>query len=520
MEPEIKIGQCPRCLFRDEDKSEKKLFQCDLCGKWYCEKHVLPKPCYIVDLMKSDKDPTKWHYLNDDGLGHPDANYIEKQGVLPNSQPITPTQETKLPKPPIVIPIEGEEKRIRAFGMCPKCKCTDSDVIKDYPYKAILKCWNCYLKYGQRKNPPYHYIRLRKRRLHPRRPHKTRQQPTIRTEYSPPIPRISNLQQKKSAKKNIIAGAIIVSLLAIIYFSGALSYFDTQNSAPSQTPLPFTSPISSPATSPLSTPIVSPFSSSPIPQNLLVNPKTMHYPYTLRGISSEITFTVYGGMYDYLVSSEDSTVTYFGQQPSPEEITRIVTLRYMNESVEKPELQNLVSAIQQITSNEDDQVRIAISLVQNIPYDWNALSINSLDWKYPYEVLYTNTGVCSQKSMLLGCLLRELGYGCSILEYPNHAAVGIACPSQYAYYSGYAFVESTSPTIITDCFGDYVGEGKLPSSPSYVIIIQDGKAMNSISEEYQDCQTYQSLINMGPVLDESHYAQWQTIVSKYGIPIS
>jgi hypothetical protein len=229
-------------------------------------------------------------------------------------------------------------------------------------------------------------------------------------------------------------------------------------------------------------------------------------------------------MYDYLKSSENTTVyNYAGQQqPSPEEISRIVTLRYVNESVEEGELHNLASTIQQITSNEDDQARIAISLVQNIPYDWNSFTSNSTDWKYPYEVLYSNTGVCGQKSILLVCLLRDLGYGCSILEFPSqqHAAVGIACPSQYAYYSGYAFVESTAPSIITDCNEDYVGVGELPSSPSYIIVIQDGKVMNSVSEEYQDNQAFQSLISMGPVLDESHYSQWQALVTKYGLQVS
>jgi hypothetical protein len=102
----------------------------------------------------------------------------------------------------------------------------------------------------------------------------------------------------------------------------------------------------------------------------------------------------------------------------------------------------------------------------------------------------------------------------------NHAAVGIACPSQYAYYSGYAFVECSAPTIITYWYGDYVGAGKLPSSPSYAIVIQDGKVMNSVSEEHQDAQTFLSLNNMGPVLDEYHYTLWQAIVSKYGIQVS
>jgi hypothetical protein len=330
-----------------------------------------------------------------------------------------------------------------------------------------------------------------------------------------------NRKKKNSTKNAIIAGAIIVSLLSIIFFSGALNYFGSPNLTPSPTSIPFTSPISSPATSTFSTPFTPPISSPTTPQNLLVNPKTMHYPYTLRGVSSELTFTVYGSMYDYLASHEDSTVySSYGQQPSSEEVNRIVTLRYVNESIERGELQNLVNTIKQLTPNEDDQARIAISLVQNIPYDWNSFESNNIQSKYPYEVLYSNTGVCEQKSILLACLLRDLGYGCSILEFPNHAAVGIACPSQYAYYSGYAFVESTSPTIITDCYENYVSSGKLPSSPSYIIVIQDGKVMSSVSEEYQDCQTYRSLINMGSVLDESHYAQWQAIVDKYGIKVS
>jgi hypothetical protein len=519
MEPEVKIGQCPRCLARDADQNEKKLFRCSLCGVWYCEKHVLPKSCYIVDLGKPDKDPTKWQYLNDDDSGHPDAKFIEKQRLSPVSIPLTPTKETELPEPPVTIPIQSGETRSRTFGTCPKCKCTDSDIIKDYPHKAILKCWNCHLKYGQRKYSPYHYIHLRKRRANPKRPQRTRQQPISMSDDRPPVPRLVNPKKKKSANTAVIAGAVIVSLLVIVFFSGALSYFNSQTQSPTPSLMP--SSVFSPVASPVSSPNTPPVSSPVTQQNLLVNPKTMHYNYTLRGVSSELSFTVYGGMYDYLTSHEDSTVhSSFGQQPSSEEVSRIVTLRYVNESIEQGELQNLVNSIKQLTPNEDDQARIAISLVQNIPYDWNSFESNNIQAKYPYEVLYSNTGVCGQKSLLLACLLRDLGYGCSIFEFPNHAAVGITCPSQYAYNSGYAFVESTSPTIITDSYGDYVGAGKLPSSPSYIIAIQEGKVMVSVSEEYQDCQTYQSLINMGPVLDESHYNQWQSLVSKYGIHVS
>jgi hypothetical protein len=386
----------------------------------------------------------------------------------------------------------------RKVGSCPKCHCDGSDIVRYSAEWATFRCWNCGLEYGQNRAFPYNYFRV----------HKSK--------------------NKSRGKKAIVAFTLVIGIIiASIVLAYAINDLSiNSNSIPQKTPsytTNFTLTTPTPIEAPTIAPTIAPTVSSPVtPQNLLVNPKIMHYHYTLRGVFSDLTFTVYQGMYDYLVSSEDSTVSYYGQQPSPEEITRILTLRYVNEGVEQGELHNLVSYIKARTPNEDDQARIAISLVQNIPYDSNGVLTNSIHYKYPYEVLYTNTGVCEQKSMLLVCLLRELGYGCSILEFPsqNHAAVGIACPAQYAYYSGYAFVESTTPSIITDWQGDYVGAGKLPSSPSYVIVIQDGKVMNSVSEEYQDNQAFQSLINMGSVLDESHYTQWQAIVSKYGLLVS
>ena len=206
MDTESKIGQCPECIVRESDKAEKQLFLCSFCEKWLCEKHIQPKPCYIVNLGKND--PNKWNYLNDSSRGHPDPIYTERQERPIPILPLTPTEETKLPEPPDSIPIEVEERKNRPFGTCPKCKCTDSEIIKDYPGKAILKCWNCHLKYGQRKYPPYHYIRLRKRRPQstPQRP---RQQPITRSNVTiTPTPRTSNRKKNNSAKKLSLQGLL------------------------------------------------------------------------------------------------------------------------------------------------------------------------------------------------------------------------------------------------------------------------------------------------------------------------
>lgn len=106
--------------------------------------------------------------------------------------------------------------------------------------------------------------------------------------------------------------------------------------------------------------------------------------------------------------------------------------------------------------NENQIVELISTFVETIPYDQDKLDrrtsgMDTLTEKitHPYEVLYTNTGVCQDKSYLAYALLKELGYGVSIFLFPNpednHMAVGVKCPLQYSNYnSGYCFVETTS----------------------------------------------------------------------------
>jgi len=260
----------------------------------------------------------------------------------------------------------------------------------------------------------------------------------------------------------------------------------------------------------------------PAPPNLETGATTRTFDYVLRGRSGSITTTLYSGIENYLGSiSKPATCVRYNGDPSSctQEETRLYYLKYLDESSQKKTLNELVSRIKSQTSNKDDQARIAISLVQNIPYDYNSLNSRSTDMKYPYEVLYQNTGVCSEKSLLLAYLLRELGYGVVLFEFEseNHMAIGIKSPSQYSYKnSGYAFIEATTPSIVTDSNGDYVGAGKLTSSPE-IMQISQGDTFSSVSEEYLDAQLFNQLLSMGQVLDISHYNQWVGLMQKYGM---
>ena len=242
------------------------------------------------------------------------------------------------------------------------------------------------------------------------------------------------------------------------------------------------------------------------------NPKDVTLDYILRGKKSNIDYTVYGGLNDYLVGL-DRVVWYSIVPPTDE----YMTLRFVTEEHQSKYISPLAEKIKQITDNTDDQARIAISIVQTMPYDWDSFS-NGSDNRYAYETLYDQTGVCADKTSLLAVLLKELGYGVVIFNFSSesHEAIGIKCPMEYSYLdSGYCFVEATTPSIITDSQGDYVGVGKLTSTPE-IYTVADGKSFDSVTEEYKDYQTYLRVTSKGQTLNEVDYATWKRITDKYG----
>ena len=96
---------------------------------------------------------------------------------------------------------------------------------------------------------------------------------------------------------------------------------------------------------------------------------------------------------------------------------------------------------------QDQTAEFLLALVQYIPYDKAKLNQNPLQPNYPYETLYKDTGICSDKTFLAVAILRELGYGAAILDFPNlnHSAAGISCPaSESLNNSGYCYVETTN----------------------------------------------------------------------------
>jgi len=101
--------------------------------------------------------------------------------------------------------------------------------------------------------------------------------------------------------------------------------------------------------------------------------------------------------------------------------------------------------------SDDQIVELVLAFVQRITYDdakANAiLSGGQESIYYPYETLFVQSGVCSDKSILAAKLLQSLGYGTAIFTYEaeKHMALGIKCPMEYSNNnSGYCYAETTS----------------------------------------------------------------------------
>ncbi len=220
--------------------------------------------------------------------------------------------------------------------------------------------------------------------------------------------------------------------------------------------------------------------------------KSVKLNYKTDGLNGNFDYTVYGDAVSYLNNLSSSIYYSSGENYSRNDFI----LRNINEEEQKELIRPLLVDIENREDNKVNQARIAISLVQNIDYGFSnktdelfrGIKINHS--RYPYEVLYDNMGICGEKSELLAFLLKELGYKVAIFYYTdeNHEAVGIGCPlSESVNGSGYCFVETTGPSIISDNGLEYSGGLILTSSPE-IIPISDGISLPRNLEEYDDAK--------------------------------
>ncbi len=251
-------------------------------------------------------------------------------------------------------------------------------------------------------------------------------------------------------------------------------------------------------------------------------PKMITLNYVLRGDAGKIYLTVYGGLYDYL----SELPRYIDSNENPTLVN--FKLKSLNEEQQREMLLPLLVKIENLAKNKDDQARIAVSIVQNIPFGSSnkIVKLGNIGveyYRYPYEVLYDNEGVCGEKSELLAFLLREMGYESAFLYYSkeNHEAMGIKCPVKNSLdNTGYCFIETTGSSIITDSKTEYVSVEQLTSSPE-VIPIPGTLSFGEVNfYEYNDAKTLDKIRERAKdygTINYIQHLQFQSLKKKYGL---
>jgi len=255
-----------------------------------------------------------------------------------------------------------------------------------------------------------------------------------------------------------------------------------------------------------------------------VSSKKVNLKYILDGEENFIEFVAYDELEGYFYSLKQSITYSNGEDSSRADFK----LNKINNQLQEDSLAPLVVYIQNLGLSKDEQARVAISLVQNIPFgESNKTFIFAnqevLYSRYPYQVLYGYEGVCGEKTELLALLLRKLGYGVSFFYYQdeNHEALGVKCPVEKSFSStGYCFVETTGPSIISDDEIVYSDIGKLYSIPELYFISEGLTFGENYFYEYKDARKLQRIRKaisnrgwLGPLMKNT----FEKLKEKYGL---
>lgn len=251
----------------------------------------------------------------------------------------------------------------------------------------------------------------------------------------------------------------------------------------------------------------------------------VYYEYVLDGEKGVVPFYVHSNVVDH-VKTIPRQITYLRDEiPRRDEFK----LNKIDDVLQKEALMPMVVAIQNLApESKDMQAKIAVSLVQKIPYgepEFDDFMGNKIRLsRFPYEVLENNVGSCEGKSELLAFLLRELGFGVSVFYYfeENHEAVGIKCPIEESYMeSGYCFVETTVPAPISYSEGVYLGinGGKLESDPE-IVLLSKGFSLSSDLQDYEDADKLDSIMSSAlgsGSLNVFQQKSYDILKEKYGL---
>lgn len=227
------------------------------------------------------------------------------------------------------------------------------------------------------------------------------------------------------------------------------------------------------------------------------------FNYVLNGQESQINANMYPGLSKCLSKLKQKTSCPNCAHAKGEDQDDSLVI---NNVVQNDNLQELVNNIKAVTSEPNDQARVAVNLVQGFHYEDKDKST----YDYPYQVAFDKAGICNETAKLIVLLLKHLGFGAAMMtfEKDNHQAAGIKCDPKFSYQNtGYCFVEPTTRAIITDPVGE--------KSKVRVNQVSDGQTFDA-SKDYEDAKKYISFFKKKH-LDQDQHSVFTDLQHHYGL---
>lgn len=207
---------------------------------------------------------------------------------------------------------------------------------------------------------------------------------------------------------------------------------------------------------------------------VLFNWKYKNKQYSLEQVFSDNLYNSY--------KNSDKNYYYSSNNP-PENLREEYYNIFLTQKNGDSSIDNLIRDLRVIANkegfNNDDFVEFVMALIQYLPYDFSKKSTDPQN--FPYETLYTGTGICSDTTFLAVLILRKLGYGAAIFDYPDvkHSAAAIACSQNSSYNSGYCFIETTNYFPI-GVFPSSIGTGQAEGSGNNWSAVFNGSALGGV----------------------------------------
>ncbi|MBQ8958691.1 MAG: hypothetical protein IJ057_09390 [Bacteroidales bacterium] len=233
----------------------------------------------------------------------------------------------------------------------------------------------------------------------------------------------------------------------------------------------------------------------------------VEHSWKFKGKECSITLNISTDLYDYYRNDREhlAYVYKFNEDEMPPNY-----YSFMLSEHDRPLMRALANEFSHYAHSEKDQIELALSFVQSLPYAFDADSKHVDEYlRYPVETLVDGCGDCEDKVALLVALLYEMDKDFVLLVLPEHMALGVHCDevesSRFLLFHGqrYYYMETTMPNwqigqIPEDYRSAEIEVIPVDDTPSLLIKGVHFESQSTFVYEKANCTLQVDLHNLGP----------------------